>query len=76
MDFRPSKSAKIMKLKFRALKCVKIALFGPLKSHIFVNFRTSKSAKTHEKSKFRAPKCIQMADFVLLEPSKLISHKI
>ena len=39
-------------------------------------FQPSENAKIHEKSKFRASKCAEMADFSLLESSKLISRKM
>ena len=54
------------------LEVLKLPLFAILLIWSISAFNNCKHTK---KSKFRASKCVKMADFVLLEPPKLISRK-
>ena len=69
----------LREIKFRESRISKTASFGNFRGPEtlkFGQFQPLKSAKIHKESKFRASKCVGIADFALLEYTKLISRKI
>ena len=68
----------LREINFGDSRSAKSAVFVILESEFssFGQFQSSKRAKHHKKVKFRASKCVKVADFALLESTKLISRKI
>ena len=68
----------LRKINFWDSTSAKTAIFAILGADNFVNLMNFSLQKVEKsiKIKIQSPKCVKMADFALLESSKLISRKI
>ena len=69
----------LREINFGASRNFKTGVFAILEALNFVNlvtFSMPKTAKIHKNQNSEASKCVKIAYFALLEPPKLISHKI